>query len=145
MRFRIVPQLYFALFVVIPHFNFSPSRILLLAIIVNIKSLINQSEIHYLEVSSLQGPASAIAQPFLFITRSVLLLIESGALDPEREPGSGVSYGDRGGYYGLRRMRSGTGSALSGESGRLSTLLGTSGGAARSRWPSLGRRSGKCC
>lgn len=82
------------------------------------------TEIHYLELSSLTSPATQIAQPFLFITRSVLLLIESGALDPdpEREPGSGVSYGDRGGGYGyLRRVRSGTGSAWSGRSGAVST------------------------
>jgi len=106
-----------------------------------------EREIHYLEVSSLNGPSSAVAQPFLFIARSVLLLIESGALDPEREPGCGVSYGDRGGYYGLRRVRSGTGSARSGDSARLSVLLGTSGATgARRRWSTLaGRRGGKCC
>lgn len=79
------------------------------------------SEIHYLELSSLSSPPSQISQPFLFITRSVLLLIESGALDPEREPGSGVSYGDRGGY--LRRVRSGTGSAWSGRTGGVRDFL----------------------
>jgi len=107
------------------------------------------TEIHYLEVSSLNGPSSAVAQPFLFIARSVLLLIESGTLDPEREPGCGISYGDRGGYYGLRRVRSGTGSARSGsgDSARLSVLLGTSGAiGARRRWSTFaGRRGGRCC
>lgn len=89
-----------------------------------------------------------MSQPFLFIARSVLLLIESGALDPEREPGCGVSYGDRGGYYGLRRVRSGTGSAWSGsgDSARLSVLLGTSGAAGvRKRWLPFARRGGICC
>ncbi|KAF8298251.1 ras-domain-containing protein [Clavulina sp. PMI_390] len=116
-----------------------------------------EREIHYLELSALSSPPSTIAQPFLFITRSILLSIESGALDPDREPGCGVSYGDRvGGYYGFGLRRKGSRGAdsfgaESGGSGRLSVLLGTStrGGqnaAAKSRWPSFGRRGGgRCC
>ncbi|KDQ12399.1 hypothetical protein BOTBODRAFT_112869 [Botryobasidium botryosum FD-172 SS1] len=62
----------------------------------------NDNDIHYLETSSLTDFQTEL--PFLLLARSILLAIESGALDPER-PGSGVSYGDR----LLRRVRSGSG------------------------------------
>ena len=42
-----------------------------------------------------------VEAPFLLAARSILLSIESGALDPEKA-GSGVSYGDR----ALRRVNS---------------------------------------
>lgn len=79
--------------------------------------------------------------PFLFITRSILLSIESGELDPE-QTGSGVSYGDR----LLRRVRSTTSGqwSTSGDSGRLSTLLVPVGGRRRLGFPTFGGRN-KCC
>lgn len=54
---------------------------------------------HFLEASSLSG--DNVEAPFLLAARSILLSIESGALDPE-QAGSGVSYGDR----ALRRVNS---------------------------------------
>lgn len=56
-------------------------------------------DIHFLEASSLTG--ENVEAPFLLCARSILLAIESGALDPEKA-GSGVSYGDR----ALRRVNS---------------------------------------
>ncbi|KZO99256.1 ras-domain-containing protein [Calocera viscosa TUFC12733] len=46
----------------------------------------------FLETSSLTG--ENVEAPFLLAARTILLAIESGALDPEKA-GSGVSYGDR--------------------------------------------------
>lgn len=57
------------------------------------------SDVHFLEASSLTG--DNVEAPFLLCARSILLAIESGALDPEKA-GSGVSYGDR----ALRRVTS---------------------------------------
>lgn len=56
-------------------------------------------DVHFIEASSLSG--DNVEAPFLLCARSVLLSIESGALDPEKA-GSGVSYGDR----ALRRVNS---------------------------------------
>ena len=56
-------------------------------------------DVHFLETSSLTG--ENVEAPFLLAARSILLAIESGALDPEKA-GSGVSYGDR----ALRRVNS---------------------------------------
>lgn len=52
-----------------------------------------------METSALSG--DNVEAPFLLAARSILLSIESGQLDPEKQ-GSGVSYGDR----GLRRISS---------------------------------------
>lgn len=57
------------------------------------------TDVHFLEASSLSG--DNVEAPFLLCARSILLAIESGALDPEKA-GSGVSYGDR----ALRRVNS---------------------------------------
>lgn len=57
------------------------------------------ADVHFLEASSLTG--DNVEAPFLLAARSILLSIESGALDPEKA-GSGVSYGDR----ALRRVNS---------------------------------------
>ncbi|KIY52690.1 ras-domain-containing protein [Fistulina hepatica ATCC 64428] len=57
------------------------------------------NNVHFLEASSLTG--DNIEAPFLLAARTILLSIESGALDPEKA-GSGVSYGDR----ALRRVNS---------------------------------------
>jgi Ras-related protein Rab-4A len=57
------------------------------------------ADVHFLEASSLTG--DNVEAPFLLAARSILLSIESGALDPEKS-GSGVSYGDR----ALRRVNS---------------------------------------
>ncbi|GJJ13884.1 hypothetical protein Clacol_008141 [Clathrus columnatus] len=56
-----------------------------------------QNNVHFIETSSLNG--DNVEAPFLLAARSILLSIESGALDPEKA-GSGVSYGDR----SLRRI-----------------------------------------
>lgn len=70
--------------------------------------------IHFREVSSLTG--DNVEAPFRIAARQILLLIESGELNPEKA-GSGVSYGDR----ALRRINSssrfsfGSGSAYSGQ------------------------------
>jgi Ras-related protein Rab-4B len=50
------------------------------------------ADVHFLETSSLTG--DNVEAPFVLAARSILLSIESGALDPEKA-GSGVSYGDR--------------------------------------------------
>ncbi|KAJ3523889.1 hypothetical protein NM688_g8651 [Phlebia brevispora] len=50
-----------------------------------------ENDVHFLEASSLTG--DNVEAPFLLCARSILLAIESGALDPEKA-GSGVSYGD---------------------------------------------------
>ena len=62
-------------------------------------SFICPVDVHFLEASSLTG--DNVEAPFLLCARSILLAIESGALDPEKA-GSGVSYGDR----ALRRVNS---------------------------------------
>jgi hypothetical protein len=59
----------------------------------------NDPDVHFLEASSLTG--ENVEAPFLLAARTILLSIESGALDPEKA-GSGVSYGDR----ALRRVNS---------------------------------------
>lgn len=46
----------------------------------------------FLETSSLTG--ESVSSPFLLLTRSILLSIESGRIDPDRN-GSGISYGER--------------------------------------------------
>lgn len=61
--------------------------------------LLTMADVHFLETSSLTG--DNVEAPFLLAARSILLSIESGALDPEKA-GSGVSYGDR----ALRRVSS---------------------------------------
>lgn len=61
--------------------------------------LIAITDVHFLETSSLTG--ENVEAPFLLAARSILLSIESGALDPDKV-GSGVSYGDR----ALRRVNS---------------------------------------
>ncbi|KAF5375058.1 hypothetical protein D9758_000311 [Tetrapyrgos nigripes] len=58
-----------------------------------------ENDVHFLEASSLTG--DNVEAPFMLAARSILLSIESGALDPEKA-GSGVSYGDR----ALRRVNS---------------------------------------
>ncbi|KAI0682689.1 ras-domain-containing protein [Cytidiella melzeri] len=58
-----------------------------------------ENDMHFIEVSSLSG--ENVEAPFLLCARSILLAIESGALDPEKS-GSGVVYGDR----ALRRVNS---------------------------------------
>jgi len=103
-----------------------------------------EREIHYLESSSLTSFQTTL--PFLFLTRSILLAIESGALDPEK-PGSGVSYGDR----SLRRvgssmsMWSGRSSGDYGERSRFSTLFGPVSGRRRFGLGSGRGRSSTCC
>jgi GTPase SAR1 family protein len=94
-------------------------------------------DIHYLETSSLTDFQTEL--PFLFLTRSILLSIESGALDPEKSA-SGVSYGDR----ALRRVRS-WGSRKGGNS-RLSGLLvvGAEEGDGVKGWWRF-RKNGRCC
>lgn len=57
------------------------------------------TDLHFMETSALSG--DNVEAPFLLAARSILLSIESGQLDPEKQ-GSGVSYGDR----GLRRISS---------------------------------------
>ncbi|OCH96133.1 ras-domain-containing protein [Obba rivulosa] len=88
-----------------------------------------ENDVHFLEASSLTG--DNVEAPFLLCARSILLAIESGALDPEKA-GSGVSYGDR----ALRRVNS---------SSRLS-FGSLSGGRRKStvklRLPLTG---GRCC
>jgi Ras-related protein Rab-4A len=61
--------------------------------------LLHILDVHFLEASSLTG--DNVEAPFLLAARTILLSIESGALDPEKA-GSGVSYGDR----ALRRVNS---------------------------------------
>jgi len=85
-----------------------------------------EHDVHYIEASSLTG--DNVESPFALAARSVLLAIESGALDPEK-PGSGVSYGDR----SLRRVSSGS---------RLSVTLGLS---SEGRRKGLFGKGGKCC
>jgi len=50
-------------------------------------------DVLHLETSSLTG--HNISAPFFLASRSVLLSIESGRLDPENDIGTGVSYGER--------------------------------------------------
>jgi len=85
----------------------------------------SENDVHFVESSSLTG--DNVEAPFALAARSVLLAIESGALDPEK-PGCGVSYGDR----SLRRISSGS---------RLSVQLGISEGRKRGMFA----KGGKCC
>lgn len=87
-------------------------------------------DVHFLETSSLTG--ENVEAPFLLCARSILLAIESGALDPEKA-GSGVSYGDR----ALRRVNSSSRLSFGSLSG------GRRKGTVKLRLPLPGR--GKCC
>jgi len=99
-----------------------------------------ERQLHYLESSALI--AYQTNAPFMHLTRSILLSIESGLLDPS-SPGSGVSYGDR--HLRLRRARSGSIWSDGEESGRLSMLL-MDEEEGRGRGVSWFRsRRGKCC
>ncbi|KAI0322638.1 ras-domain-containing protein [Amylostereum chailletii] len=93
-----------------------------------------ENDVHFLEASSLTG--DNVEAPFLLATRSILLSIESGALDPEKA-GSGVSYGDR----ALRRVNSSSRLSFGSLSG--GRRRGTSGGfRLKDLVPGAGRR---CC
>ncbi|KAK7058990.1 hypothetical protein VNI00_001614 [Paramarasmius palmivorus] len=70
-----------------------------------------ENDVHFLEASSLTG--ENVEAPFMLAARSILLSIESGALDPEKA-GSGVSYGDR----ALRRVNSSSRLSFGSLSGR---------------------------
>lgn len=87
-------------------------------------------DVHFLESSSLSG--DNVEAPFLLCARSILLSIESGALDPEKA-GSGVSYGDR----ALRRVNSSSRLSFGSLSG------GRRKGSVRLRLPFPGRD--RCC
>src|SRR3954470_11886500 len=50
------------------------------------------ADLLFLETSSLTG--ANCPQPFLIASQSILVLLESGELDPD-VPGTGVSYGER--------------------------------------------------
>ncbi|KAG8854276.1 Ras- protein Rab-4B [Serendipita sp. 411] len=71
------------------------------------------TDLHFLETSALTG--DNVESPFLLAARSILLSIESGQLDPEKQ-GSGVSYGDR----GLRRISSASRMSFLGDGERRS-------------------------
>ena len=73
-----------------------------------------------------------VEAPFLLCARSILLSIESGALDPEKA-GSGVSYGDR----ALRRVNSSSHLSFGSLSG------GRRKGAVKVKLPLPG--TGRCC
>ena len=88
------------------------------------------ADVHFLEASSLSG--DNVEAPFLLCARSILLSIESGALDPEKA-GSGVSYGDR----ALRRVNSSSRLSFGSLSG------GRRKGSVRVRLPFTG--TGRCC
>ena len=87
-------------------------------------------DVHFLETSSLTG--DNVEAPFLLCARSILLSIESGALDPEKA-GSGVSYGDR----ALRRVNSSSRLSFGSLSG------GRRKGTIKVRFQLPGR--GRCC
>jgi len=87
-------------------------------------------DVHFLEASSLSG--DNVEAPFLLCARSILLSIESGALDPEKA-GSGVSYGDR----ALRRVNSSSRLSFGSLSG------GRRRGTVKVRLPFPG--TGRCC
>lgn len=89
-----------------------------------------RADVHFLEASSLTG--DNVEAPFLLCARSILLSIESGALDPEKT-GSGVSYGDR----ALRRVNSSSRLSFGSLSG------GRRKGTVRVRFPLPG--TGRCC
>ncbi|CDZ97763.1 ras-domain-containing protein [Phaffia rhodozyma] len=87
-----------------------------------------ENDVIHLETSSLTG--ANVSTPFFLASRSVLLAIESGKLDPENV-GTGVSYGER-------QLRSfGSSSMLKGKFGsrRKSVDLGDL----------VGGRKGRCC
>jgi len=88
------------------------------------------ADVHFLEASSLSG--DNVEAPFLLCARSILLSIESGALDPEKA-GSGVSYGDR----ALRRVNSSSRLSFGSLSG------GRRKGSVRVKFPLPG--VGRCC
>jgi hypothetical protein len=89
-----------------------------------------RADVHFLEASSLSG--DNVEAPFLLCARSILLSIESGALDPEKA-NSGVSYGDR----ALRRVNSSSRLSFGSLSG------GRRKGNVRVKFPLPGR--GTCC
>ena len=89
-----------------------------------------RTDVHFLEASSLSG--DNVEAPFLLCARSILLSIESGALDPEKA-GSGVSYGDR----ALRRVNSSSRMSFGSLSG------GRRKGSVKLRLPLPGM--GRCC
>lgn len=88
------------------------------------------TDVHFLEASSLSG--DNVEAPFLLCARSILLSIESGALDPEKA-GSGVSYGDR----ALRRVNSSSHLSFGSLSG------GRRRGSVKVKLPLPG--TGRCC
>ena len=92
--------------------------------------LLARVDVHFLEASSLTG--DNVEAPFLLCARSILLSIESGALDPEKA-GSGVSYGDR----ALRRVNSSSRLSFGSLSG------GRRKGSVRLKFPFSG--TGRCC
>ena len=94
------------------------------------KGLCPRADVHFLEASSLSG--DNVEAPFLLCARSILLSIESGALDPEKA-GSGVSYGDR----ALRRVNSSSRMSFGSLSG------GRRKGSVKLRLPLPGM--GRCC
>ena len=94
------------------------------------KNLFPRTDVHFLEASSLSG--DNVEAPFLLCARSILLSIESGALDPEKA-GSGVSYGDR----ALRRVNSSSRMSFGSLSG------GRRKGTVKLRLPLPG--IGRCC
>lgn len=51
------------------------------------------NDARYIETSSTSGLNAAL--PFFYACESILSLIKSGKIDPQK-PGSGISYGDRG-------------------------------------------------
>jgi Ras-related protein Rab-4B len=89
------------------------------------------ADLLFLEISSLTGANAQ--QPFLLASQSILLLMESGTLDPD-ESGTGVSFGER----QLRAV---------GSSSRLS--LGSAFGRKRKKESvnikDMVGRGGKCC
>lgn len=88
----------------------------------------------FLETSSLTG--ESVASPFLLLTRSILLSIESGRIDPDR-PGSGISYGER----ALKRVPSWGGGSGSG----FEVSSGSNPGSRVLRIVGLHKLRGKCC
>ena len=91
----------------------------------------HSADVLFLEISSLTGANAQ--QPFLLASQSILLLMESGTLDPD-ESGTGVSFGER----QLRAV---------GSSSRLS--LGSAFGRKRKKETvnikDMVGRGGKCC
>lgn len=86
-----------------------------------------QHDCLFLETSSWTG--ESVSTPFLLLTRSILLSIESGRIDPNRK-GSGISYGER----ALKRVTSWSGGSGTG------VELGTGSGGR-----GLRKGNSKCC